>query len=61
MTGLHSDWKRDRIEKLKAFLAELLDPFHKPGDFHIVFDVLGSDKLSGPVSQEPPSGADFGP
>jgi signal transduction histidine kinase len=59
VTGLHSDWKRDHIEKLRSFLAELLDPFHKPGDFQVVLDVLGSDELSGPISQEPPSNADL--
>ena len=59
VTGLRSDWKRDRIEKLRAALAELLDPFHKAGDFKIVLDVSGSDKLSGPIVQEPPADADL--
>jgi signal transduction histidine kinase len=59
VTGLHSDWKPDKIEKLKAFLAELLDPFHKPGDFKIVFDVSGSEKLSGQVTQQPLTDADL--
>lgn len=59
VTGLHSAWKPDRIEKLKASLAELLDPFQKASDFKIVFDVTGSEKLSGPVIQKPLTGADL--
>ena len=59
ITGLHSDWRRDRIERLRATLSELMDPFHKPGDFEIVMEVSDSEKLSGPVVQKPPSGADL--
>ena len=59
VTGLQSAWKPDRIEKLKASLAELLDPFHKPSDFKVIFDVTGSEKLSGPVTQKPLTGADL--
>ena len=36
-----------------------MDPFHKPGDFEIVMEVSDSEKLSGPVVQKPPSGADL--
>jgi signal transduction histidine kinase len=59
VTGLRSDWRPDRIERLRLSLAELLDPFHKPGDFKIFLDVVGSQKLSGQVVQQPPTGADL--
>jgi signal transduction histidine kinase len=59
ITGLQNTWDRVKIEKLRGALAELLDPFNKPSDFEIVLEVPGSEKLSGPISQPPPKGADL--
>jgi|HubBroStandDraft_6_1064221.scaffolds.fasta_scaffold32126_2 signal transduction histidine kinase len=59
ITRLHNTWKREKIEKLRGALAELLDPFNKPSDFELAIAVLGSEKLSGPVSQQPPKEADL--
>ncbi len=59
LTKLNSDWKRARIEKLRAMLSELLNPFHAPEDFKIILEVSGSPNLSGLITQEPPTGADL--
>jgi signal transduction histidine kinase len=59
ITRLHDPWKREKIEKLRAALAELLDPFNKPTDFEVILDVPGAGRLSGPISQVPPHGADI--
>lgn len=59
ITGLQSDWRREKIEKLRGSLAELLDPFNPPSDFEVAVNVPGSEKLSGPISQLPPQGADI--
>jgi len=59
ITGLQDAWQRAKIEKLRSALAELIDPFNRPNDFEIVVNVPGSEKLSGPISQPPPQGADI--
>lgn len=59
ITQLHNAWKKEKIEKLREALAELLDPFNKPSDFELVIDVPGSEKVSGSVSQQPPKEPDL--
>lgn len=59
ITHLHNPWERAKIEKLRSALGELLDPFNKPTDFELLIDVPGSEKLSGPVSQQPPKEPDL--
>jgi hypothetical protein len=59
VTGLHSDWKRGKIESLREGLAQLLDPFEKRGDFTVFLNVIDSPKLSGEITQERPADADI--
>ncbi len=59
ITQLHDPWKKEKVEKLRTALAELLDPFNKPTDFEVILEVPGAEKLSGPIFQEPPRGADI--
>jgi len=59
ITGLRSQWSRSKLESLRNSLAELIDPFHRPPDFEVNLQILGSDKLSGPVQQEPPRQPDI--
>lgn len=51
-------WARERLLVLRSSLAELLDPFKTPPDFRIELIVPGAPKLSGPIKQELPKGAD---
>jgi len=59
VTALRASWPPEKIQEIRASLAELIDPFQKPSDFNIEIVVPGSAKLTGPVTQAPPSGADI--
>src|SRR6266851_2697511 len=59
ITHLNNVWKRDKVQKLRGALAELLDPFNRPSDFELILDIPDAEKLSGLVSQQPPREADL--
>lgn len=59
ISGLRGQWSYPKQESLRRLLAELLNPFHRPLDFEINLQIVGSEKLSGPIKQEPPSQADI--
>ena len=59
ITSLRGRWSHAKRESVREALANLLDPFRKPSDFEIDFQVIGSDKLSGPIKQEQPGHADI--
>jgi len=59
ITRLRAEWHRSKIESLRKALSELLDPFHKPVDFEIELQIIGSERFSGPVSPAAPDRADI--
>jgi hypothetical protein len=59
VTRLRIQWDAARIEALRLYLAELLDPLRPPADFTITLEVPGAPKLSGPIVQEVPSDPDL--
>lgn len=59
ITQLQNLWPKNKTEKLRVALGELLDPFDHPTDFEINFIVPGVTTLSGIVVQTPPKDADI--
>ena len=59
ISGLRNQWAPAKKESIRRSLAELLDPFHRPADFEIDLQIVGSERLSGPIQQEPPGQADI--
>jgi signal transduction histidine kinase len=59
ITSLRGRWPSEKRASVREALASLLDPFRRPTDFEIDLQVIGSDKLSGPIKQEQPGQADI--
>lgn len=59
IADLRSTWPPDKIEKLRASLADLIDPFYEPMDFEINFQVRGSAKFSGKIVPARPGSTDI--
>lgn len=59
ITDLRSDWPPDKIEKIRAALSDLIDPFYEPMDFEINLQVRGSDKYSGKIAPTRPGSTDI--
>lgn len=59
ISGLRSQWPRAKLESVRSVLGELIDPFHRPADFTIDLQIVGSAKLSGPIQQQPPREPDI--
>jgi signal transduction histidine kinase len=56
---LRQAWDRSQILSLRQALAQLMDPYHKPTDFTIDLQVVGSPALSGEILQPPIGEADI--
>lgn len=59
ITGLRTAWPANKIEAVRRSLADLMDPFQRVSDFRVEVIVPGSGKLSGPITQDAPLGADI--
>ena len=59
ISKMREPWGRTKSASLRRTLADLLNPYEKPADFSIDLNVVGSERLSGTISQSPISGSDL--